>query len=107
MVIYEVTISVESNIFSEFGRYLEDVHIKDVLSTGYFTEAALFRSDGKYRVQYAAQNISRVDEYIDSAAVALRADVLERFPTGLLISRDTWELIADYGPGSVGIGDVC
>lgn len=100
MVIYEVTISVESNLVAEFGKYLEEVHIREVLVTGYFTGATLLRSGDKYRVQYAAHNISQVEEYIENAAAGLRADVMERFPSGLFISRDIWELKARYKHGS-------
>lgn len=94
MLIYEVTATVEASIATEYERFMTDHHIPDLLSTGYFT-AAFFAKDGnEYRIGYHADTSEQLDQYMANDAGRLRADIAERFPTGIVYSRKVLEIIA-------------
>ncbi len=99
MVIYEVTAEVDIAYRAEFEEFMTKHHISDVLSTGYFAHATFSRAAGRYRVQYMADSILQVEEYIQVAAPALRNDFLSRFPNGVMLSRENWDVISTHdGP---------
>jgi uncharacterized protein YxeA len=100
MVIYEITAVVDSDLAPEFEVYMAETHISQVLASGYFTSATLSRNGDKYRVQYEADHLSKIDQYLELRAPILRADFARYFPMGVQLSRDIWEVQAEFEPSS-------
>ena len=90
IVHYEVTAIVHDDLVAAWERYLPG-HVKDVLATGCFLEAAIEHGDaGHYRCRYAAAGQPVLERYLAEHAPALRAHVLGRFPQGIEFRRAVW-----------------
>jgi predicted ABC-type transport system involved in lysophospholipase L1 biosynthesis ATPase subunit len=99
-VVYEVTAVVAHELAEEWERYMRERHIPDVLATGWFTRASLARaSGGRYRICYHAESTADLDRYLSESAPALRAEVAARYPGGVALTRETWDLAQEWGPG--------
>lgn len=97
MLIYEITAFVESHLVAEYEAYMAGKHIPDILATGYFTGASFCKTGEKnYRILYEAPGREKLDEYFEKAAPALRADFLENFPSGVILTREVWEVIEKW-----------
>lgn len=97
-VVYEVTVVVEGDPAADFEEFMRRRHIPEVLATGYFTGASFLRSSSgtRYCTRYTAESREALDNYLESAAAALRADFLEHFPAGVQVSREVWEEIEKF-----------
>src|SRR5512144_1891778 len=93
MLIYEVTATVEASVRGDFERYMAERHIPDVLGTGKFVAAFFAGSDGLYRIGYHCDSREDLESYYAGNAAALRADVAERFPAGIELSRKELDII--------------
>jgi hypothetical protein len=93
MLIYEVTAVVDEPIRADFERFMAERHIPDVLATGKFAAAFFAGSDGLYRIGYHCDSRELLDAYYAENAAALRADVAERFPTGIELSRKELDIV--------------
>ena len=99
-VVYEVTAVVEHELAAEWERYMRERHIPDVLATGCFSRASLTRAQGgRYRIIYHAESSADVDRYLAQSAPALRAEFAARYPGGVALTRETWELVQEWAPG--------
>jgi hypothetical protein len=101
MLVYEVTAQVDPEFCEEFELYMREQHIPDVVSAGKFLEASFERSSpGRYRIRYVAESREVLETYVHDRAPALREDVRVRFPGGLDLSREEWEIIHSERTGS-------
>ena len=100
-LVYEVTAVVEHELAMEWERYMRERHIPDVLATGCFTRVSLVRAPGgRYRIWYHAASSADLDRYLTHSAPALRAEFSARYPGGVALTRETWELAQEWGaPG--------
>jgi hypothetical protein len=97
MVIYEVTAKVGSHLADEFERFMTEQHIPDVLRTGAFTSASfLLGSDGLYQARYTAQDRDALETYFNESSAQLRKEMLDRFPQGVELTRQEWNLIKTW-----------
>jgi hypothetical protein len=97
MIVYEVTASVWPDLCGTFEGYMLEHHIPDVMATGAFVKAAFERSGlGRYRVRYQASSQEILDRYIAQDAPRLRADVADRFPVGMELSRIEWTVLRRF-----------
>lgn len=95
MVVYEVTVTVDEKLIADYERYMTEQHIPDVLATGYFYFAEMTRSGNRYRVSYYTKRREMLDAYLASDTERLRADFAEHFPTGVEVTREIWDVIAE------------
>jgi hypothetical protein len=99
-LVYEVTAVVEHGLAEEWERYMRERHIPDVLASGWFTRASLTRArGGRYRICYHAKSTAELDRYLAESAPALRAEFSARYPGGIALTREIWELVQDWAPG--------
>lgn len=99
-LVYEVTAVVERELAEEWERYMRERHIPDVLATGWFTRAALVRAQGgHYRICYRAKTPADLERYLAEAAPALRAEFTARYPAGVALTRESWELVQEWAAG--------
>ncbi len=100
MIIYSVTIVIQTGIESEWVEWMTRVHIPDVLGTGCFTDCRMYKvleSEGDeltYVLQYQCRSIEEYDRYRDSFAPALQKDHSDRFGGRFRGSRQVLEEIA-------------
>jgi len=99
-LVYEVTAVVELELADGWERYMRERHIPDVLATGCFTRASLARaSGGRYLIRYHLATRADLERYLAQAAPALRAEFTARYPGGVALTRETWELVQEWEAG--------
>lgn len=95
--IYEITALVDENLSEDFEDFMRTRHIPDVIATREFISAIFVRSSpGRYRVYYLAKDRAALNRYLEEHSPRLRTDVAARFPTGVTISRENWEVVASF-----------
>jgi hypothetical protein len=99
MIVYEVTALVAAGLSGDFETYMRGEHIREVLATGYFTGASLFRaSENHYCIRYEARSEKDLDHYLAHQAPRLRGDFLIHFPEGVEVSRAIWKEVERFQP---------
>ena len=85
MVIYNVTVSIDADIEKQWVKWMKEVHIPEVMATGYFESSRLCRVIGgtekgvTYATQYECTSLAKMQQYETKAAPALRADYLKHY----------------------------
>ena len=100
MIIYSVTVSIDQEVQAEWVQWMRDVHIPDVMATGYFLEnrfakVLLVDEEGgvTYSVQYLCKNMADLQQYQGSHAPRLQADVKAKFDRKFVAFRTVLETI--------------
>ena len=99
MILYNVTINVEQSVEPEWLKWMRTEHMLDVLNTGMFTTAKIFRllnveqSEGTttYAVQYFAETRDHYDRYEQEFAVGLQQEAQQEFGTKTVSFRTLME----------------
>lgn len=92
MISYEVTVTVDPPLEASFDDYMTKTHIPEVMATGCFVTAQYYAADGRRRTIYLAPSQETLDRYLNSHAASLRDDFATRFPAGVAVSREIWQL---------------
>ncbi|MDX1627351.1 MAG: DUF4286 family protein [Fulvivirga sp.] len=86
MVLYNVTVGIDTDIEGEWLDWMQKEHIPAVMATGMFKEHKVFKvlnqeeeSSVSYSIQYFAENIDMVVKYLDDYAPPLVEAHRERF----------------------------
>ena len=99
MILYNVTSSVDPEVAEEWLTYMRDVHIPDVMATGFFLRSQICRMLNEedngftYATQYYCLSVEQLEEYQRVAAPGLRADLETRFPGQYVSFRTVLEVI--------------
>ncbi len=99
MVLYNVTISIDEDIENDWRRWMQEVHIPEVLKTGFFTKQRMLKllnesTDGTgitYAIQYELENIGKLDAYLEHHAPRLQQKHQERYGNKCLAFRTVLE----------------
>lgn len=95
MVIYNVTVAIDVDVEADWKKWMEDVHIPDVLATGYFQQASIFQQmepaseEGRstYQIRYTCRTMEDLLAYQSNSAAALQADHTQRYEGRFSASR--------------------
>jgi hypothetical protein len=86
MIIYNVTVGVDSSIEHEWLTWMKAVHIPNVMRTGKFVSQRVLKvithddpATVSYAVQYTATTIELLQQYLDQHAPSLRQEVQDKF----------------------------
>ena len=99
MIIYNVTVKIETDIHEEWVRWMKDVHIPDVLKTDCFLEHKFCRIIGRdddgptYCVQYFVSDMKTLHQYQVKFAPALQKEHTAKFKDKALAFRTLLEVI--------------
>ena len=100
MIIYNVTVNINEEVHDEWVAWMRDVHIHDVMATGYFLEnrfakVLLTQDEGgvTYSIQYLCKNMADLQIYQGSHAPRLQADVKEKFDGKFVAFRTVLETV--------------
>ena len=98
MYIYNVTTHVEPSIENEWLNWMEKHHLPEMMKTGQFTQARLFRVVNdqdhggiSYATQYYCADKKHYTTYINEYATALRQKAVYRFGAAILSFRTQLE----------------
>jgi hypothetical protein len=104
MIIYSVTIAIQSSVEAEWADWMNKVHVPDVLRTGCFTECRIYKvlgpeSEGpNYVMQYQCRSVEEYHRYRDNFAPALQKEHSDRFAGKFRGSRQLLEELAQAQP---------
>jgi hypothetical protein len=99
MIVYNVTVNVDTDVHEEWVKYMREEHIPDVLKTGCFIEARFTRVVVKeeqgvtYSVQYLCESEEILQQYADDFAPALQKDHKDRFEGRFAAFRTMLEVV--------------
>jgi len=85
MIIYNVTVGIDSDVVEEWLRWMIDEHIPKVLDTKCFVNYKIYKvlndEEGSlsFSVQYHAENMETVLKYFDQYAPTLAKEHQEKF----------------------------
>ena len=81
MFLYNVTVGIDHSVEQEWISWMKENHIPAVLKTGLFTSSKFYKilhdnEDGtsSYSIQYFADSIQEVQQYLENHAPALIAE---------------------------------
>ena len=93
MIIYSVTVTIEAAIEREWLDWMQRVHVPDVLRTGCFIGATIYklvepkRDEPIYAIQYQCASMAEYQRYRDHFAAALQKEHNDRFNGRFRASR--------------------
>ncbi len=100
MIIYNVTVSINHDVHDEWVKWMKDVHIPDVMATGFFLEYRFARvllvdeADGvSYSIQYLCKNMADLQVYHGSHAPKLQAEVNKKYEGKFAAFRTVLETV--------------
>lgn len=100
MIVYNVTTKVDWSIAEEWLRWMQDVHIPEMIATGCFSKCQLMRlmevdeEEGPtYAAQYYADNQQAVDEYLQQHAHTLRQRTLNTWGDKFIAFRSLMQVV--------------
>lgn len=98
-VLYNVTVSLDSTIESDWLIWMQTTHIPDVLTTGCFTRCVLSKVNGHepnectYSILYWAKDQETLNHYFETHAEALQDHHKKRYDGNFVAFRTTMNLI--------------
>ena len=85
MIIYNVTLNVDTDVHLAWLHWMKVTHIPDVMATGLFLDSRIFRvlADDEggitYAVQYTCADMATYERYRDEHAPRLQAETQKHY----------------------------
>ncbi len=102
MIIYNVTVSIDPLIATEWLEWMRKTHIPDVMQTGCFVESRISRVHEEeqggetFAITYVCPTQELMDKYRSEHAPRLQKDHSERFEGRFAAFRTFLSLIEEY-----------
>lgn len=99
MIIYNVTVNVENDVREEWLHWMKDIHIPDVMATGYFLESKICKvlvdeeQGTTYSIQYTAATMKDLEEYQRLHSGRLQKEHNEKYASKCVAFRTLLEVI--------------
>jgi hypothetical protein len=101
-VLYNVTISIDAYIESDWLEWMKKVHIPDVMKTGFFTENRICRvhdyEEGglTYAIQYVAKSMEDLETYRRDFSPGLQQEHTARYGGKFAAFRTVLEIVHEF-----------
>jgi len=87
MVLYNITVNIDFDVESDWVKWMKEVHIPNVMATKAFASNKMFKllnevpdaNGATYSIQYFANNMAILDDYIANKAPALVKEHMDKF----------------------------
>ena len=98
MYIYNVTVTIEESIHSDWLRWMKEVHIPDVMRTGIFVDNKICKliteeMETTYAIQYTFRTMDDMNKYQKEFAPKLQQEHREKFKDKFAAFRTVLEII--------------
>ena len=101
MIIYNVTVKVDSDVHKDWLNWMLKHHILDVMKTGLFIDYRISRligldeKDGiSYSIQYSLENVDKVNTYFEEFAAGLQEEHSSRYKDKFVAYRTVMEVVS-------------
>lgn len=97
MIIYNVTSIIEDDIHQEYIKYMETIHMPEVMATGKFTDCHLLKltepvNEGiTYCAQYITDDTEKLADYRENYSPKLQELIQQKFGDKLVSFRSVLE----------------
>ncbi|MCB9188627.1 MAG: DUF4286 family protein [Flavobacteriales bacterium] len=101
-VLYNVTVNIDEEVHDEWLKWMKEVHIPDVMNTGYFLENRILKilaeSEGgvSYAIQYLCNSMSDLEEYQDKHAPRLQKEHTDKYEGKFVAFRTLLEVVHQH-----------
>ena len=102
MIIYNVTVSVEESVKSDWIKWMQEVHIPEVMAAGIFTKAQINRviaqedSDNTYAIAYTCSTMKDLHQYQIIFSPELQQKHVTRYGDKAVAFRTIMEVIGEF-----------
>ena len=102
MILYNITISVEDSIESDWLEWMQIVHIPEVMGTGLFAKSQINRilsegdSNHTFAISYTCSSMKIFHEYHINFAPQLQKKTFERYGNKVVAFRTLMEVISEF-----------
>jgi len=85
VIIYNVTVGIDSDAEKEWLEWMNEVHIPKVMATGMFQRYDIYKvlshegDEASYSIQYISDSMEKVEKYLNDFAPTLAREHLERY----------------------------
>ena len=100
MIVYNVTVKVDTVIAEDWLAWLQSEHIADVLGTGCFTHASILKllevddSEGPtYAIQYFTESKALYNQYIEKHAGVFRQKSFDKWGNKFIAFRSVMQVV--------------
>ncbi|MDN3587973.1 DUF4286 family protein [Pedobacter aquatilis] len=99
MLLYNVTLILEDTAANEWLKWMNEIHIPEVLATGMFVSHRLLKvidspNEGvTYCAQYVVDSLENYNEYQEKYAPALQEDLNSKFKNRFVAYRSLMEFV--------------
>ena len=100
MIVYNVTIKVDQSITANWLTWLKEEHIPEIINTGCFTHAGIFRllevddTEGcTYIVQYHAASDVLFNQYIEKFSERIRKKGTDKWGNQFIAFRTVMQVV--------------
>ncbi|MEM9821038.1 MAG: DUF4286 family protein [Bacteroidota bacterium] len=99
MILYNVTVKIDKEVHDDWLKWMQEIHIPDVMKTGLFLENKLCKilhedPDGiSYAIQYYCQDMKTLHRYQVHHAQRLQAEHTERYKDKYVAIRTLMEVL--------------
>lgn len=99
MILYNVTVNIDSDVEQDWIDWMKTTHIPEVLETGFFTGHKMMKmlseaqdETGKtYAIQYSLENLDQLETYLNTVAPKLQKASIIRYGTKMAAFRSVLE----------------
>jgi hypothetical protein len=102
MIIYNVTVSVEKSVKEDWLKWMQEVHIPEVMATGVFSKSQINRvmvqgdSDNTFAIAYTCESMKDLHQYQVKFAPELQQKHVARYGDKAVAFRTLMEVIQEY-----------
>jgi len=102
MIIYNVTVSVEKSVKEDWLKWMQEVHIPEVMATGVFSKSQINRvmvqgdSDNTFAIAYTCESMKDLHQYQVKFAPELQKKHVARYGEKAVAFRTLMEVIQEY-----------
>ncbi len=86
MILYNVTVGIDPSIEQEWLDWIKNIHIPEVMATDMFASNKVYKvfaqqegDNPSYSIQYFAENIEKVNMYLEKYAPSLQKKHMDRY----------------------------
>ena len=99
MILYNVTVNIDTDVEEDWITWMKETHIPEVMNTGYFTDYRMMKmlSEGQddtgktYAIQYMAETLGHLETYLNTVAPKIQKKSIIRYGTKLAAFRTVLE----------------